>query len=128
MLDAYLNTQILISFIQKHGRHIRPQYHVMLWCQKHKFMAAHTYSIEINQLLDVLLRRIRPIDLDLIFDYELGEVCRQLARLASPLIDLVLRIIVQLLHQSRVSVDIHVDLNYFGRGFVLLGGASEPFS
>jgi hypothetical protein len=40
----------------------------------------------------------------------------------------VLRIIVQLLHQSRVSVDIHVDLNYFGRGFVLLGGASEPFS
>ena len=34
VLDAYLNTQILISFIQKHGRHIRPQYHVMLWCQK----------------------------------------------------------------------------------------------
>jgi len=25
VLDAYLNTQILISFIQKHGRNIRPQ-------------------------------------------------------------------------------------------------------
>ena len=91
-------------------------------------MAAHTYCVEVNQLLDVLLRRVRPINLDLVFDYELGEVCRQLARLASPLINLVLRIIVQLLHQSRVSVDIHVDLYYFGRGFVLLGGASEPFS
>lgn len=101
---------------------------VMLWCQKNKFMAAHTYSVEVNQLLDVLLRCIRAINLDLVFDYELGEVCRQLARLASPLIDLVLRVIVQLLHQSRVSVDIHVDLYYFGRGFVLLGGASEPFS
>ena len=99
VLDAYLNTQILISFIQKHGRPFRPQYPCdAMVPKKHKFMAGHTYSVEINQLLDVLLRSIRPIDLDLIFNYELGEVCRQLARLASPLIDFVLRIIVKLLH------------------------------
>ena len=95
-------------------------------------MAAHTYSVEVNQLLDVFLRRIRAINLDLVFDYEFSKVCRQLARLASHLIDLVLRIVVQLLHQSRVRVDIHVDLYYFGGGFFLLGGApatpSEPFS
>jgi hypothetical protein len=96
------------------------------------FIAAHTYSVEVNQFLDMFLRRIRAINLDLVFYYEFSEVRRQLARLASHLIDFMLRIVVQFLHQSRVRVDIHVDLHYFWGGFVLLGGApatpSKPFS
>ena len=84
------------------------------------FIPLHTYSVEVNQLLDMFLCRIRAINLDFVFDYEFSEVRRQLARLASRLIDFVLQILVQLLHQSRVSVDIHVNLYYFSGGFVLL--------